>query len=92
MSGNRKSIEWHSDAHLKAILCMASVAAIRPNLSKAAPLARKLDAFVALSDAELSVLEGLHKRRRTVVAGRDLAHQGQSDQAAYILISGWACQ
>jgi len=55
------------------------------------PLARKLGAFVALSEAELSVLEGLHKRRRTFVAGRDLVHQGQSDQAAYILISGWAC-
>ncbi|WP_138936684.1 Crp/Fnr family transcriptional regulator [Roseovarius arcticus] len=55
------------------------------------PLARKLGAFVALSEAELSVLEGLHKRRRSFVAGRDLVHQGQSDQAAYILISGWAC-
>jgi CRP-like cAMP-binding protein len=55
------------------------------------PLARKLGAFVALSEAELSVLEGLHKRRCSFVAGRDLVHQGQSDQAAYILISGWAC-
>lgn len=55
------------------------------------PLVRKLDAFVALSDPELSVLASLHKRRRTFVAGRDLVHQGQSDQAAYILASGWAC-
>lgn len=55
------------------------------------PLVRKLGAFVALSDAELAVLEALHKRRRTFVAGRDLVHQGQLDQAAYILISGWAC-
>lgn len=55
------------------------------------PLALKLGAFVALSEAELSILEGLHKRRRTFVAGRDLVHQGQSDQAAYILMSGWAC-
>ncbi len=54
-------------------------------------LVRKLGAFVALSDAELSVLASLHKRRRTFVAGRDLVHQGQSDQAAYILASGWAC-
>lgn len=37
------------------------------------------------------MLEGLHKRRRTFVAGRDLVHQGQSEQAAYILMSGWAC-
>ncbi len=54
------------------------------------PLARKLGALVVLSEAELGVLEGLHRRRRTFVAGRDLVHQGQSDQAAYILISGWA--
>lgn len=55
------------------------------------PLARKLGAFVALSEAELGMLERLHKRRRTFVAGRDLVHQGQADQAAYILLSGWAC-
>ncbi|WP_435259929.1 Crp/Fnr family transcriptional regulator [Thioclava sp. FR2] len=55
------------------------------------PIVRKLGAFVALSDPELSVLASLHKRRRTFVAGRDLVHQGQSDQAAYILASGWAC-
>jgi CRP-like cAMP-binding protein len=55
------------------------------------PLVRKLGAFVALSGTELSVLEALHKRRRTFVAGRDLVHQGQLNQAAYILISGWAC-
>ncbi len=54
-------------------------------------LIRKLGAFVTLSGAELSVLETLHKRRRTFVAGRDLVHQGQSEQAAYILVSGWAC-
>ncbi|MEE4348028.1 MAG: Crp/Fnr family transcriptional regulator [Paracoccaceae bacterium] len=52
---------------------------------------RKLGAFVALSGSELAVLESLHKRRRTFVAGRDLVHQGQSEQAAYILASGWAC-
>lgn len=36
------------------------------------------------------MLDNLHKRRRTFVAGRDLVHQGQSEQAAYILASGWA--
>lgn len=55
------------------------------------PLVRKLGIFVALSQAELSVLATLHKRRRTFMAGRDLVEQGQSDQAAYILASGWAC-
>jgi CRP-like cAMP-binding protein len=55
------------------------------------PLVRKLGAFVALSGAELSVLEKLHKRRRYFVAGRALVHQGQSEQAAYILAAGWVC-
>lgn len=55
------------------------------------PLVRKMGAFVALSGTELSVLDALHRRRRTFFAGRDLVQQGQSDQAAYILISGWAC-
>ena len=55
------------------------------------PIARKLGAFVALSDAELSVLDELHRRRRTFLVGRDLVLQGQSDQSAYILASGWAC-
>ncbi|MFN3627681.1 MAG: Crp/Fnr family transcriptional regulator [Parvibaculum sp.] len=55
------------------------------------PLVRKLGAFVALSGTELSILDALHKRRRTFVGGRDLVHQGQSDQSAYILISGWTC-
>jgi len=55
------------------------------------PLIRKLGAFVALTEKELTVLESLHKRRRTFVAGRDLVDQGQANQAAYILGSGWAC-
>lgn len=55
------------------------------------PLLRKLGAFVALSDVELTVLAKLNQRRRTFVAGRDLVHQGQAEQSAYILMSGWAC-
>jgi len=54
-------------------------------------LSQKLGAFVALSAAELTVLDQLNKRRRTFVAGRDLVHQGQSEQGAYVLASGWAC-
>jgi CRP-like cAMP-binding protein len=53
------------------------------------PLIRKLGTFVALSEAELSVLASLHQRRRTFVAGRDLVHQGDTGQAAYILARGW---
>ncbi len=55
------------------------------------PLARKLGAFVALSPNELVVLDRLHQRRRTFLAGRDFVQQGQSDSAAYILASGWVC-
>lgn len=57
--------------------------------SELSPLTRKLSAFVALSVTELAVLENLHRRRRTFVAGRDMVHQGQSAHAAYILSKGW---
>ena len=60
-------------------------------LSTHSPLARKLGNFVALSDAELEVLAGLHRRRRSFAPGRDLVHQGQTHQAAYILAEGWVC-
>ncbi len=53
------------------------------------PLSRKLSAFASLSKPELAMVERLHQRRRFFVAGRDLAHQGQSDHAAYILSAGW---
>lgn len=55
------------------------------------PLTRKLSAFVALSEVELAVLERLHQRRRTFLARREMVHQGQSQQAAYILSAGWVC-
>ncbi len=55
------------------------------------PLARKLGTFVALSDEDLSMLDRLHQRRRCFVAGVDLVHQGQTNQSAYILASGWVC-
>ncbi len=55
------------------------------------PLTKKLAAFVALSDGDLAVLERLHKRRRSFVAGRDIVHEGQTEQSAYILAAGWVC-
>ncbi len=61
------------------------------NVSANSPLTRKLSTFVALSEGELAVLERLHERRRSFGAGRDMVHQGQSGQAAYILYSGWVC-
>lgn len=58
---------------------------------KNTPLVQKLSAFVALSDVELTVLETLRKRSRTLIAGRDLIHQGEAGSAAYVLNTGWAC-
>ncbi len=55
------------------------------------PLIGKLGTFMALSDAEVVVLDRLHQRRRRFVAGRDLVHQGQTKQATYILCAGWVC-
>lgn len=58
---------------------------------KTSPLARKLAAFVVLSNEDLSTLERPHQRRRRFVTGVDLVHQGQVNQAAYILAKGWVC-
>ena len=55
------------------------------------PLARKLGAFVALSDAELGVLSDLFRRRRRFPALMDMVFEGQTDQAAYVVASGWVC-
>lgn len=53
------------------------------------PLARKLSAFVTLTDQERTALKLLFRRRRSFAAGRDLVHQGQSEHATYILSKGW---
>lgn len=55
------------------------------------PFARKLAAFVALSPSDLRVMSELYRRRRKFAVGVDLIHQGQTDQCAYVLASGWAC-
>ena len=55
------------------------------------PLARKLGAFVALSDADLGVLSDLFRRRRRFPARRDMVFEGQKDAAAFVTASGWAC-
>lgn len=55
------------------------------------PLARKLSAFVALSEVDLETLERFHRRRRTFLAGHELIHEGQRNQSAFILAEGWAC-
>jgi len=55
------------------------------------PFARKLSAFVALPPSDLAALSDVYKRRRKFAVGRDMVHDGQTDQAAYIIASGWVC-
>lgn len=55
------------------------------------PFARKLSAFVSLSQDDLSVLSDVYRRKRSFAVGRDMIHEGQTGQHAYILASGWAC-
>lgn len=55
------------------------------------PFARKLRAFVTLSEQDLAQLAALHARRRRFPPGRDMIHQGQLNQTAYILVEGWVC-
>ena len=60
-------------------------------LMTTSPLARKLGAYVTLSEPELAVLANLHGQRKNYSAGRDIVHQGQADQSAYVLAEGWVC-
>lgn len=55
------------------------------------PLARKLSAFVRLAPADLTAVSDLHRRRRKFAVGSEMIYQGQTDQVAYVLASGWAC-
>jgi CRP-like cAMP-binding protein len=55
------------------------------------PLARKLGAYVALTELELSVLSAFHQRRKTFEIGQNLVHEGQHSHGAYILAEGWVC-
>ncbi len=53
-------------------------------------MARKLAAFVRLSEVDLVVMSDLYRRRRRFSVGVDMIHQGQTDQSAFVLASGWA--
>lgn len=54
------------------------------------PFARKLSAYVRLSENDLSVLSDVLRRRRSFAVGHEMVHQGQTGQSAFILASGWA--
>lgn len=55
------------------------------------PFARKLTAFVSLSQDDLSALADVYRRKRNFDVGHDIIYEGQTGQHAYILASGWAC-
>lgn len=54
------------------------------------PLARKLSAFVHLSADDLVVMSDLYRRRRHFSVGTDIIQQGEPNQSAFVLASGWA--
>jgi hypothetical protein len=54
------------------------------------PFARKLSAFVRLSPDDMQAMSNLYRRRRRFPVGNDMIHQGQENQSAYVLASGWA--
>lgn len=58
---------------------------------KDSPFARKLCAFVQLEQSDLEVMSDLYRRRRSYPVGVDMIHQGQIDQCAFVVASGWAC-
>jgi CRP-like cAMP-binding protein len=54
-------------------------------------LATKLNNFIRLSDRELQCLAELQTARLFVERGRELVHQGEVSQVAYVLQAGWGC-
>lgn len=60
-------------------------------LSPPSPLTRKLTAFVALSEDDLSTLAKFHQRRRSFPPGHQMIREGQTNPSAFILADGWAC-
>jgi CRP-like cAMP-binding protein len=54
-------------------------------------LVKKLGAFVALSELELSVLKTLPMRSRTIDPGQNLIAEGQLGRTAFVLAEGWVC-
>jgi CRP-like cAMP-binding protein len=54
-------------------------------------LARKLSAFLALTQRERALLAELQSAPVRVERGRELVHEGQTGHRAYMLLAGWAC-
>ncbi len=59
-------------------------------LTLRSPLARKLSAYVALTDADLATLARLERlRRRCFMRGREMLYEGEAHSSAFILRKGW---
>ncbi len=56
----------------------------------AGALARKLNQYFLLGDAELQAIRDLERPHRTVRAGTELVHERQTNHRAFILKDGWA--
>ncbi len=70
----------------------ATTAVLEPNVSiPDDPFMRKLSAFVVFSEGEQETLVRLRRCRRTFRPEREMIHEGQKIQSAFILESGWAC-
>jgi CRP-like cAMP-binding protein len=54
-------------------------------------LSKKLNTFLPLAREELKWLEEIQAKPLTVKRGRQLIHEGQTGQKAFVLQSGWAC-
>jgi CRP-like cAMP-binding protein len=54
-------------------------------------LGRKIGAFIQLSERELEFLADLQSAPFALARGKELVHEGQLRQTAYILQAGWAC-
>jgi CRP-like cAMP-binding protein len=54
-------------------------------------LAKKLNAFIALSGAELKCLADMQLNPVRVKRGQQLTHEGQTGHRAFLIQVGWAC-
>jgi CRP-like cAMP-binding protein len=54
-------------------------------------LARKLNTFLPLTQAELSVLADIQSSPVKMSRGQELVQEGQTGHKAFVLQSGWAC-
>lgn len=54
-------------------------------------LARKLSAFIQLTEPELNCLAELQSVPIPVPRGKEIVHEGQTGHKVYILQQGWAC-